>query len=126
MEDIIIAIHMDIPIGEVMITGIIWTDHILSRVHYDQRQYQCLETRPAENITGETIADKTESPCARFIHQRAFYLFSTLLLFSISQYLQHALRSLLFCIYPINQFSISIIFNDHCLGEGIRQCLIPP
>lgn len=31
----------------------------------------------------------------------------------ISEYFQHALRRLFFCIQPVNQFSIFIFFNDH-------------
>ena len=45
----------------------------------------------------------------------------------VSQYLQHTLRRLLFGIEPVDQLSRFYHSSSiTCLGEGIRQCLIPP
>src|SRR5215217_5172149 len=48
------------------------------------------------------------------------------LLFDISQYFQHALCGLLFCVNPVNQLSIFIMLNDNMLWRRDKTVFNSP
>ena len=104
MGAIITEIPRDMCIGAVTTTGITLTGHtseeviiiIASIMTGKEAMENTIENHTAGRMKGPLITNS----------QRAFS-------FGIPQYFQHALRSLLLRVYPINHFTIAVEVNNN-------------